>query len=135
MTKIKRLSQKNKYYLPYSARCAAIYYARQYQEWEVERKAIENTSKAISYDGDRVQTSGDSDPTFSASEKAEELANKMKLIEDTVRAADSQIYYYLLLAVGYGLTFDQLKAFGMPAEKDMFYDRRRKFYFLLSKKI
>ena len=82
-----------------------------------------------------MQTSGDSDPTFSASEKAEELANKMKLIEDTVRAADSQIYYYLLLAVGYGLTFDQLKAFGMPAEKDMFYDRRRKFYFLLSKKI
>lgn len=135
MAKVRKLSKKNKYYLPQTVRYAVIYYARQYQEWEVERKAIENTSKAISYDGDRVQTSGDSDPTFSASEKAEELANKMKLIEDTVRAADSQIYYYLLLAVGYGLTFDQLKAFGMPAERDLFYDRRRKFYYMLSKKI
>lgn len=79
--------------------------------------------------------SGDNDPTFSASARAEALADKMKIIEDTAREADSRIYYYLLMAVGYGWKFDRLKAHGMPAERDLFYDRRRKFYYLLSKKI
>ena len=135
MAKVRKLSKKNKYDLPQTMRYAVIYYARQYQEWEIERKAIENTSRAISFDGDRVMDSGDSDPTFTASARAEALADKMKIIEDTAREADSRIYYYLLMAVGYGWKFDRLKAHGMPAERDLFYDRRRKFYYLLSKKI
>ena len=46
-------------------------------------------------------------------------------------------HQYLLKAVTEeNVTFKYLKTvMNIPCEKDMFYDRRRKFYFLLSKKI
>ena len=63
------------------------------------------------------------------------LEKKKKLVEDTAREVAPEIYDYLILGVAYGWTFWQLQAKGMPCEKDTYYNRRRKFYHLLAKKI
>ena len=48
-------------------------------------------------------------------------------------AADPELYSYILKAVTEGTTFVVLKSlYGIPCERDMFYDRRRKFYWVLS---
>ena len=96
-----------------------------------------DTSRAISYDRDRVQTSGGYDSTFEAAVRITDsyAMQKVKLIDDTIARAADGMDYYLRLGVCYGLTFDQLKGKGLPCEKDKYYLMRRHYYFELSKKI
>ena len=67
----------------------------------------------------------------------QQAAYNCKIIEQTAIEADGDIYQYILKAVTEdGVTFKYLKTvMNIPCGKDMFYDRRRKFYYLLSKKI
>lgn len=94
-----------------------------------------DTSKAITYDGEKVQTSGGYDACSETAMRRYMLEKKKKLVEDTAREVAPEIYDYLVLGVAYGWTFWQLQAKGMPCEKDMYYDRRHKFYYLLAQKI
>ena len=59
---------------------------------------------------------------------------RIELIRQTAYETEPLLYPYLLDAVTTeGLTFDMLKARGMPCERDMYYDRRRRFYWQMSK--
>lgn len=64
------------------------------------------------------------------------LEQNCRLIEQTAIEADSEIYQYLLKAVTQeGLTYGYLKMnMDIPCGKKLYYDRRRKFYWLLSSK-
>lgn len=112
-----------------------IHFARQYPTWVKELGTIPDTSKAIAYDGEKVQSSGGYDSTAETAMRRAMLDKKRKLIEDTVREAGAEIYAYLLLGVTGCATFMELRQQGMPCERDMYYDRRRKFYWLLAQKI
>ena len=94
-----------------------------------------DTSKAITYDGDKVQTSGGYDACSEAAMRRYALAKKKQLVEDTVREVAPEIYEYLLLGVAYGVPFWKLQEKGISCEKTMYYERRKKFYYLLAKKI
>ena len=94
-----------------------------------------DTSTAIRYDKDKVQTSPTDSMIVNAAIRASELSEKIKLIEDTIYACANGLESYLKWGVCYGLTFDQLKAKGMPLERTAYYDMRRKFYYMLSYKI
>ena len=100
-----------------------------------ELRTEPDTSKAITYDGEKVQTSGEYDACSETAMRRYTLEKKKKLVEDTAREVAPEIYDYLILGVAYGWTFWQLQAKGMPCEKDTYYNRRRKFYHLLAKKI
>lgn len=82
-----------------------------------------------------MQTSGDYDATAETAMRRKLLADKKKLVEETSMSAGREIYLFLQKGVTGGFTFWQLKQQGMPCEKDMYYNRRRKFYYLLTKKI
>lgn len=109
----------------------------QYQEWQDELKYKTDAVKSIEY-GNEVHGSG---PSGSSTERIAmrraELAKKCELIEQTVLETDKDLYQYLLKAVTTEyVTYKYLKEImGMPAGKDMYYDRRKKFYYLMSKKI
>ena len=64
------------------------------------------------------------------------LEKNCRLIEQTALEADPDIYQYLLKAVTQeGVTFWYLKKImDMPCGRTMYYDRRKKFYWLLSHK-
>lgn len=137
MSKYRALSRKNKYYIPKEDYLTAIHYSLRYPIWRQEIDAIADTAKAIRYDKDNVQSSGDFDATFEAAVKLTEstIAKKVKLIDDTISQVSKGMDNWIRLGVCYGLTFDQLKNKGMPCERDMFYEIRRHFYFELSKQI
>lgn len=137
MSKYRALSRKNKYYIPKEDYLTAIHYSLRYPIWRQEIDAIADTAKAIRYDKDNVQSSGDFDATFEAAVKLTEstIAKKVKLIDDTISQVSKGMDNWIRLGVCYGLTFDQLKNKGMPCERDMFYEIRRHYYFELSKRI
>ena len=137
MSKFRPLSRKNKYYIPKEDYLTAIHYSLRYPVWKQEIDAIADTAKAIQYDKDNVQSSGDYDATFEAAVKLSEstIVKKVQLIDDTIGQVSKGMDNWLRLGVCYGLTFDQLKNKGMPCERDMYYEIRRHYYYELSKKI
>lgn len=137
MGKYRSLSRKNKYFIPKEDYLTAIHYSRRYPIWKEELDSMADTSKALTYDTDPVQTSGDYDSTFEAAVRIAESDNakKIKLIDDTISLTAKGLDNFLRLGVCYGLTFEQLKSKGMPCERDMYYEVRRHYYFELSRRI
>lgn len=131
------LNEKNPYYLPKQEFLTVLHFALQYPAWEAELRTVPDTSKAITYDADKVQTCGDYDPNVETAMRRYTIAMKKKLVDDTIAEVAPEIADHLLLGVCYGFTFWQLKAMEkpIPCEKDMYYNRRRRFYYELSKKI
>ena len=126
-----------KYELSKEEYLSAKYYAQRYMEWLTRYNSLKDSVAAIVSDDMPHGKGGISDTTERLATERAELKTKIEKIEDAAREADSELGHYLLLmAVTPGMTYDTLvAAHNMPCGKDMFYDRRRKFYWLLSKKI
>ncbi len=135
MGKYKELSTKNKYYIPKEDYLTAIHYSLRYPLWLAELQDARDTSTAIRYDKDKVQTSPSDDMIVNAAVRAAELSEKIHLIDEIIELCGKDLAYYLRLGVCYGLTFDQLKSKEMPCERDTYYLMRRHYYFELSQKI
>lgn len=108
----------------------AYAYAQMYYEWQAEYRALEGLTKKSDTD-DNEQSSTERDAI-----RRESLFRKMELIDQTLIETDGLLYRWLKMAVTTkGMTYDILLAKGMPCAEGTFYERRRKFYHLLSKKI
>ena len=60
-------------------------------------------------------------------------SKKMQTIEQVAKDADTYLWQYILKAVTEGLSYTYLKTkLGIPCGKDMYYDRYRRFFWLLS---
>ena len=109
-----------------------------YDELKKEYQAITDSSKAITYDADRVQSSIDSDPTYQLAERRAEVSKKIMNIENSVKAAAGELLYpFILKAVTQeGVNYNLLRTkYSMPCGKNLFYMLRRQAYFILAKKI
>ena len=69
--------------------------------------------------------------------KRTELEQKCKIIEQTAIETDAELYQWILEGVTSDYaTYRYLRdAKGMPCCKNVYYEQRRRFYWLLSKKI
>lgn len=137
MGKYRAPSEKSKYYIPKEDYLTAIHYSLRYPLWKQEVESMADTSKAIVYDKDKVQTSNDYDSTFEAAAKIIESdkQHKMQIIDDTLKYVADDMADWLKLGVCYGLTFYQLKGKGLPCERDAYYLMRRHYYYELVKRI
>lgn len=126
------MSEKNEFYLPKEEFLTVLHFALQYPNWVQELRTEPDTSKAITYDGEKVQTSGGYDACSETAMRRYTLEKKKKLVEDTAREVAPEIFDYLILGVAYGWTFWQLQAKGMPCGKNAYYRKRRQFYYCLS---
>lgn len=135
MCRVKAPTKRSKWWIPTEEFKTAVHWALRYPLWVTELSVEPNTSKAIVYDKDRVQTSGDYDPTSETAIRRQEMQRKKDLLESIVRMVGPDIYKYLLLGVTEGLTIWQLQDMGMPCEKDYYTDRRQRFYYELSRRI
>ena len=135
MSKYRVPSTKNKYYIPKEDYLTAIHYSLRYPLWLAELNDAEDTSTAIRYDLDKVQTSPSANTVFNAAEKSIALREKIELIDGLIAMCAEGMEHFLRLGVCYGLTFDQLKIKGLPCEKDMYYRIRRRYYYELSRRI
>ena len=135
MSKYRPPSENSKYYIPKEDYLTAIHYSLRYPLWLEQVKDQANTSRAINYDSEKVQTSGISDITANAAIKISETNEKIQMIEGLIEYVGKDLSRFLKLGVCYGLTFEQLKGKGMPCERDKYYLMRRHYYFELIKRI
>ena len=113
------------------------HYCLQYPEWEDEYSVLKaNTGiSAVNYDG-TSHGSGIGDPTSSDAMRLADLDMKMQQVKDAVHEVAPELYQWLLKGVTEDRPFWYLKdVMKIPCEKDMYYDRRRKFYYLMAKRI
>lgn len=111
------------------------YYCLQYNEWKDELKYKSDVVKSIGIT-DMPTSHNNSDVVQDVAIQRVELSEKCELIEQTAIEADADLYPYILKAVtNEGISYNYLKMVcGIPCGKNTYYDKRRKFYWLLSQK-
>lgn len=112
------------------------HFCMQYPEWKEELKYITDTVKSIQIT-DMPTSHNYKDQTAELAERRARLSKKCEIIEQTAIEADAELYPWILEGVTQEyVTYRYLKTSKhIPCGKDMYYNRRRKFYYLLSKKI
>ena len=128
------LSKKNPYWIPRDKYYELLYFSRQYWTMRQEKKELLRAYPTISYDENYTVTDI-SNPVEKAVCRVSYLTDKMKLIEDTVKEVDPDIYKWLLNGVTTDKSYEYLnQKMGLPMSRSAYYERYRKYFFLLSKK-
>lgn len=135
MPKVKPLSE-NKYEINKHRFYELYHFCMQYNDWKTELKNINSTVKSPRLSGGGTSHGGE-DQTLKLANRRMLLQEKCEAIEQSAIEADADLYPYILIGVtNEYATYKYLKTVEhIPCGKDMYYDRRRKFYYLLSKKI
>lgn len=128
------ISEKNKYYIDKHRYYELKHFCLQYKEW---KKAYELCNDSIifttSLDNSSFGANTPSDLTAKYAIRQAEYASKIRMIEQAAMEADEFLYRYILKAVTEGLAYTYLKtSMDIPCGKDMYYDRYRRFFWLLS---
>lgn len=134
MANVRPLNNK-KYHISKQRFAELYHFCLQYNEWKLELRYRTDTVESACCIG-KGGGQQDWNPTESLAIERVILEEKCRLIEDTVRESEPEIYPYLLKAVtNEGITFLYLKEMmGIPCGRDMYDDRRRRFYYLLARK-
>lgn len=127
------ISEKNKYWIDKHRHYELKHFCLQYPRWKREYE-ISNVPTLAASVIDILPSGNDyGDPTASFVLKRQYYADRMKLVEKTAREADKYLYEYILRAVTENLSYTYLRTkMGIPCGRDMYYDRYRKFFWLLS---
>lgn len=126
------ISKKNKYYINKHRHYELKHFCLQYPEWKrlyTELDGLYGRSMDSVGRGNSV-----ADPTYTCTDERLSYLERMELIEQTAIAADAEIASYILAGVTEGLSYIHLKnKLYLPCGKDMYYDRYRRFFWLLDK--
>ena len=126
-----KISKRNKYYISKHRYYELKHFCLQYREWKEELSRLYLTPKALK--PDRIRLDILADPTPEMAEKRMTLFNKMELVEQTSIAADAELSHFIFLAVTEGATYESLQMrHNIPCSRGTFYDRYRRFFWLLS---
>lgn len=128
-----KISEKSKYYIDKHRYYELKHFCLQYNEW---KKAYSACCEAVIFGSkfDKMPSSNlPGDITAKYAIRRAQYAERIKMIEQAAKDADDFLYPYLLKAVTEGLSYTYLKAkLDIPCGRDMYYDRYRKFFWLLS---
>lgn len=127
------ISEKNKYWIDKHRYYELKHFCLQYPWWKSLYSTLEDSSVPLSLI-DRFPTDNlPSDPTAKRAIMKVYLSERIELIEKIAMDADPYLYTYILKAVTEGQSYTYLKTkLGMPCGKDMYYDRYRRFFWLLN---
>lgn len=107
----------------------------QYNDWKEFLTVNQDTMKSPMITEMPIPISGKSDKTCVLAIKRAELERKCQIIEDAARAADEQLYEYIIKAVtNEGITYNYLQSvMKIPCSHNTWYKVRRKFYWTLDR--
>ena len=128
-----KLSERNKYYIDKHRHYELKHFCLQYPEWKKAYAEFDDASLPLSMI-ERVPTSNlPGDPTSKRAMMKARYSERIKLIERVAKEADKYLSDYILKAVTEDLSYSYLRSkLEMPCGKDMYYDRYRRFFWLLS---
>ena len=123
-----QISEKNKYWISKHRHYELKHFCLQYVDWK--RNYINSDGyNPVASESDTVF----SDRTAKYGILRAKYIDKIKLIENAAKEADSDLYEYILLGVTEGLSYTHLKTkLNIPCGRDMYYDRYRRFFWILS---
>lgn len=129
-------TKRSRYYVPPALWNHAISFCRCYPLWVAALSACDS-SRAIRYDLDRVQTSGDGNPTEQLGIRRAELQRKIDIIHDASAAVTESepMQKYVIMGVTHGLSYETLEQQGIPCSRNTYHAYRRKMIFNVSQAI
>lgn len=132
-TKIRpELSIKNKYHIDKHRHYELKHFCLQYPKWKKAYKSVDDTSISLSMIENLHTSNMPGDPTAKRALLKAHYSEKINLIEKTAMETDKYLCEYILKAVTEELSYTYLKTkLGIPCGRDMYYDRYRKFFWLL----
>lgn len=129
------LSKKNKYWIGKHRYYELKHFCLQYKDWVKKYEELQDIHtqavnyRAISVDCERNINQVEKTALYLAATK-----DKIELVEATSKLAGGDISKWLLKAVTEGLSYTYLSnVMDIPCSRDMYYDRYRKFFYILSK--
>lgn len=128
------VSRKNRYWISKHRHYELKHFCLQYSEWKKIYRYLENSSVEASQLERLPSGNNVGDPTANIALQKLYYLERINLIEETAKKADKYLWNYILKAVTEGLSYTCLKfKMEIPCGRDMFYDRYRRFFWLLSK--
>lgn len=128
-----KISEKNKYYIDKHRYYELKHFCLQYNDW---KKAYASCTESIIFTTSIERESSSnipSDITAKYAIKRAYYAERIKIVEQMALEADEFLFPYILRGVTEGLSFTYLKTtLEIPCSRDTYYDRYRKFFWLLS---
>ena len=114
------LSHKSKYHIDKHRYYELKHFCLQYPNWKKSYAEVD----AMAQNGEHERTSP---------EKKLYYLKRMEMVHECAKLADPDLSEYIVKAVTSNLGYAYLKTkLDMPASKDMYYDRYRKFFWHLS---
>lgn len=127
------ISENNKYWISKHRHYELKHFCLQYPEWKKEYLTLGVPTASSAMLEVISSTNTPSDLTAKYAIRRVYYAERIELIEKVAREADKYLYEYILRAVTEGLSYTYLKSrLKIPCGKDMYYDRYRRFFWLLN---
>ena len=125
------LSEKSKYHLSKHRYLELKHFCLQYPEWKQRLKEITDirSSDTVMPGSDQI-----SNETERIAIERTMLKNKIELVEKMAMETDQVLWFYVLQGVTEEATYTYLRnAMNIPCGKNMYYDRYRRFFWLLDR--
>ena len=127
------ISSKSKYWIDKHRYYELKHFCLQYLNWKKTYAAIDELSMTSSQLDKMPSSNLPGDLTAKYAVRKAHYSRLIGLIEKAALEADRELYIYILKAVTEGLSYTYLKTrLEIPCGRDMYYDRYRKFFWLLS---
>lgn len=128
-----KLSERNKYWVEKHRHYELKHFCLQYPIWKKIYSEIDGMNRFGEH-MDGVKNNLPGDPTFKNVDKKLYFYRRMELIEQAAIEADPDLACYILKGVTEGLSYTHLKSrLEIPCSKDTYYDRYRRFFWILNK--
>ncbi len=125
------LSERNKYHLSKHRYLELKHFCLQYPEWKQRLRELTDISAT---EIERPVSGQISNETERIAIERVMLQNKIDLVERTCMETDRALWYWLLLGVTEERTYEYLSTMlDIPCGRNTYYDRYRRFYWLLAK--
>jgi hypothetical protein len=127
------ISVNNKYWIDKHRHYELKHFCLQYPSWKRAYVEFSNPSMPLSMIENIPTSNLPGDPTAKRALMKAKYAERMRIIEKAAMEADRYLYDYILKAVTENLSYTYLKSkLEIPCGRDMYYDRYRKFFWILS---
>jgi hypothetical protein len=126
------ISQRSKYWIDKHRHYELKHFCLQYPSWKDTYSKLSDPKIPLS-SVDRLPSGNlPTDPTAKRAIIRAMYAARMDIIEKAAMEADKCLYDYIIKAVTEGLSYTYLKTrLRIPCSKDTYYDRYRKFFWIL----
>ena len=127
------LSPKNKYHINKHRYYELKHFCLQYPEWKRSYSELENANMPLSMIENVPTSNLPGAPTAKRVMMKMVYDERIKLIEKTAMETDPYLYSYIIKGITEEKSYTYLKSkLEIPCSRDIYYDRYRRFFWLLN---